>query len=413
MKSNTLPSHQHPFLTLIFHPDFSGSAIIRGILLFLFLAGCSSHNQNKFYSNNYNDCDLLLKKRYSQAKFKRQPKMNNIHSANKKTRTVVKKVDPESKYVLQDPTTPPAEILTIQLSPVIESHKSASQDNIAIAESRESLQRPSDPKILLELPKPASVFSKATEYPNSFLFYGLTLGGPIALSLLLLTAFTQRSMKISAWGAHNPITSKVIIGGVQVGTGLTGLMAGSYLGDHQLFVPDELVLSAGGAAVASSLLYPRGKKFLNHFTSTYLKQKFCDVFMFSAGAVMLVSAGNMLSPETSVKPQIDHPVSEYRASFYDGQTRVKYSDQKSEPEPDPIEKKDGKGGMIFLASLLFTAGILAVAAISCSLSCSGAGTGAVAVAVLGGGALIAGYVSWLKNINKKYKVKRKNPEATA
>ena len=410
MKFNRLIRPQHSILRLIFHPHFQGVFIVALIVLLLLLVGCSSGNPNRFNSKNYDECDLLLKKRY--AKLTRQPKMNSTHSVNKKTRTVVKRADVNGKGTLTNSIDTLAATSAIEVLSDKEPYKSAGHDNITIAkELGESLKRTSDAKLLHELPKPASGFHRIDDYTNSFLFYGLTLGGPLVLSLLLLSAFTSTSMRVSAWGAHHPTASKFIIGGIQAGTGLAGLAAGCYLGDHHLFVPDELIASASGAAIASSILYPTGKKLLDRFSSTYLKQKVCDVFMFSAGAVFFLSAGNMLSgSETDVKPQMHQSPTECRTLDNSTLTDINNSDRKL--DSDPVEKKDGKIGMTILASLLFTAGILVVAGISCSLSCSGAGTGAVLVAVLGGGGLILAYVAMLKNINKKYKVKRKSPEGT-
>src|SRR5690348_2053156 len=102
MKSNKLPTRQHSFPSLVFNPHFLGATIIAVIVLLLLLVGCSTYNPKKFHSKNYNDCDLLLKKRYSHTKFARQPKMNTTHSANKKSRLVAKKFDSDHKTVLQD-----------------------------------------------------------------------------------------------------------------------------------------------------------------------------------------------------------------------------------------------------------------------------------------------------------------------
>src|SRR5215510_3711192 len=102
MKSNKPFTPRHPFLSLVFHPHFLAATVIAGVVLFLLLAGCSSNTPNRFNSKNYNDCDLLLKKRYSHARSARQPKMNTARSTNKKSPTVAKKVGRASKYELQD-----------------------------------------------------------------------------------------------------------------------------------------------------------------------------------------------------------------------------------------------------------------------------------------------------------------------
>jgi hypothetical protein len=237
-------------------------------------------------------------------------------------------------------------------------------------------------------------------------------GAVAAFSLLTLSLFRSRAMKISAWAAHHPRTTKTILAAIHTATGLGAVGVGAALaGEGSVIIGESIGISAALAAVAATA-YPRKTKDLQHFSRHYLQQKACDVALFVTGATMIAGISNQVysnNPDLFTSYAVSMPLSQsMSAQTGDVAADVTFSDPTQAQDPP----KKNKAGMKVLAISLFVIFTLGVSALSCAIACSGQGVLAVVTLVALETLLVLLLNSALRNIDgTTRKKKAKEPEA--
>jgi hypothetical protein len=233
--------------------------------------------------------------------------------------------------------------------------------------------------------------SRPFQKPDGLIYLLGLITGVFTLGGLISTP--GMAGKISYWAAVNPKKTRFIIGGIQVITGLAGLILGTEIAHKGMQCSDTSRNMLIATFLASALLYPVRKSPVRILKRTYFRQKIHDILLFITGFLLMVWVGNHFTRQT------DHPVSlrntagtlqqsGYNAFNNIGTPGLYTYEAHLQDEPANPEKKglsaSAKVLLTVLTIVAFCAAAYGIAAASCGLACSGLNALAVLVAVVGG-----------------------------
>jgi hypothetical protein len=380
------------------------------ITVFVLLTGCSQHYNPRQYVREL-DCKALAKKRIAAKPIRTfKGKKKNIASWTALSKKVAdQRRDITTNHSASEPLIP------LLATPVISTHipevykperpygPSARSASPATSPAATPVsKRNGNPEI-----KSTSIAINTKSLTDQFLTAGL-IAGPALLSLLTLGLFSGSAMKLSAWAAHHPIASKILLAGIQTGTIVGGYALGDSLSYAGLNLPGYYPGIAFAGFCGAALLYPAKSKSLNNLRVGYLQQKVCDVTIYLASATMVMYAGNhqfavnnsRLIPYYSAESYQAETVS--MTAYIPSLSSAVPADKQEEPA-----KKNGKIWMIILASVVFSILAVTVAVAACLIACNGQGFLALSLLIGGEVGFTFAFVGILKTIGKRYRVKRK------
>jgi hypothetical protein len=362
-------------------------------VMFLTILSCSTPQQ--FTRLSSRDCEILAEKRI--AKKHRQPKVQHQAFYGQRFRK-----EPSANLQSKNISAENDGIPGIEkYSDVTEcnsmAHPEKANQDVAFKSGMAPIEDKIFPFESLKLPQDNFIQTETiiASNPSALAFTGV-LTGALLVCALALTAFSGSFIRVSAWAAKNPQTTKGLIAGIYTITGLGAYGIGNVLAADGVNLQTEFIAGSAAATVLTALAYPKKNGSLQNFTRKYLRQKYCDMVLFAAATTMVVYTGNNVTGNLHYATAPSYATVNYQENKED---KVSSSLQKDDntKQGKPRKRSGEKAAAIFLFVVL----MLAVTVLSCSIACSGNGVLAIAVLGLGVTGTVLLLRRMLKNIRRK------------
>lgn len=239
-------------------------------------------------------------------------------------------------------------------------------------------------------------------------FYLLTfLAG--CLMLLGLKKTPVYARQVSQWASVNPWKARLMIAGIHIVMGVSGIILGEKLADSGTHFTDLSKNLLAGTFLTSAMLYPVRKSPSKLFRHTYFRQKTHDLALFLSGFMLMVNLGNHYSDRpASPSSMADNGYNKQQSESVTGNLvqpanhLVLYQDEKQTPDVKTISQE---GEMNTAAKILLAVLVIAAALglgyllflLSCSIACSGL-EGLAWLVGIGGGFLLIALTAWTVSI---------------
>jgi hypothetical protein len=202
-------------------------------------------------------------------------------------------------------------------------------------------------------------------------------------SMAAFRMFSSQLIRISAWCAHHPKSTKGILACLHTIAGVGAFACGEILASENQLLGSEVIGIASATAALSALAYPKKAFSLGQFTSGYLRHKACDTMLFVSGAAMVAAAGNhsysSLNHGLLYTAAVD--LDSTSASLQGGPFAHFSNDDErvADPGPQPKKNRGARKAAVIFGFIVLTLG---VSVASCAIAC--AGQGVLAIVFLAG-----------------------------
>lgn len=414
--------HRHSVSSQSYNSNFLGflKALVPILFAALLLASCIGHRQVTTYRPNTLDCELLAKKQRQQ--FKKA--MAQAKSVQRRKPLNSKPLNVRQKEQQVTAAASGEEYFTATEQIIIRPVPAYSQ-SLALPKSMKDLPESIRQKELTPKVSPSSTqraipsgngptarfFEKFTN--DVWIWPAILLGGAIGMSAM--TVFQTRTKAVSRWAKDHKWKARSILVVTKIGSAFGCLVLGNELYDSSIAVPEFVKLSALVTLVSAFAFYP-SKYFPSGAPAFgFLERKFYDASIFTAGAIVLLYAGNHFDVTLKRVDPIQTVASVALPDKIGGGLQKKISVVKREfkqkikavLQNPPKEMTSGeKTTLTILAVLAAVVLTFGVAALSCSLSCNGQEAASVFVFVGGVGLIVWALVATIRSIHNRPTKKR-------
>jgi hypothetical protein len=235
----------------------------------------------------------------------------------------------------------------------------------------------------------------------------ILLGG--ALGIVTMALFQRQAKSLSRWGKENKLKARSAVVVVKMATGAACLVLGGELYNAGYTIPEFASIPSLGLLGFAFVFYPS-----RYFASGapafgFLERKFYDASIFTAGAIVMLYAGN----QVDVSMQTAHhaqTVAQISLPDRQGQVNKKISIVKREfkqklktllqdpPKEMSRAKKTALTVLAILAAIVLTFG---VASLTCSIACSGSEFAAFLVGIGGMALIIWALAATIRSIHRR------------
>ena len=238
---------------------------------------------------------------------------------------------------------------------------------------------------------------------TSWWFYGAAAIAGLC-SMVGMTAFKKRSIKMANWATRNPLTSRGVIAATHVATGFAAFQGGHYLANTGLISNEFSAYVAMGVFGVAALTYPMKKVTHGFFRDGFLRRKMHDVALAVASLCLMFNLGQ--SVEATPFDLLSDSISRTSTTYL-----VDNSIDQTPPESRPVYEWPNSGKIVVTILLLALMGVAfyGVAILSCGLACNGYGFFAGLLLLGGATGLIAAFAGLMRRIfrHDKFLAKQK------